>query len=406
MKTQFLLLVGQAGYSVVPSIARDPPGLRVSTSTTDLPGRQGLTYPQPPRCVKTQFPLLPVRLFLYPYPGEILEKHDASDTITEDPLTRRNRPVIIPTQVVRDTHDRALAALGELPAHAREGRAQNISSLITLALKLDRIDLVLPHRDALVEALQRDQDPDTGMWTHEDWHVPFVPVLQRVTALHVLDARPVHPVRELERILSSDDALRDWVEGLNWSHPWGGATGAGHSLIAFTYSADDLGLITQAQLGIIRSIVETGRDDVYGAWHRDHLKTPEMLHLGGAFAQGIVYARFGWPLDRVEGTVKMLEELQLDTGSWNAKWPAGSADMDAAWMLDRYTRHDAALRRRATAMLERCADYTLARLTDPEDSAKASVGTHVNLLSVLRALFPDPNDDLPPWKFIMFGQLL
>jgi len=131
-----------------------------------------------------------------------------------------------------------------------------------------------------------------------------------------------------------------------------------------------------------------------------------MMHLGGAFAQGIVYARFGWPLSRPEGTVRMLEELQLETGSWNVNWPAGSTDMDAAWMLDRYTRHDAELRGRAMPMLERCAKYTLARLADPEDSAKASVGTHVNLLSVLRTVFPDPSDDLPPWRFVMFGKEL
>ena len=314
--------------------------------------------------------------------------------------------MIVPAQVVRAMHARALDELAQLPEHAREGRAESVSSLVTLARKLDRLDLVTPHRELLVAALQHDQDPDTGMWKHEEWHVPLVPVLQRVTALAVVGAKPLGPVRELERILADDDTLRAWVEGLDWSHPWGGATGAGHSLIGLTFSADDLGRITQAQLEIIRGIVEAGRDDVYGAWHRDYLKTPEMLHLGGAFAQGIVYARFGWPLDRPEGVVKMLEELQRDTGSWNVRWPAGSTDMDAAWMLDRYTRHDAVLRARAMPMLERCADYTLARLADPDDAAKASVGTHVNLLAVLRTLFPDPADDLPPWRFVMFGKAL
>jgi hypothetical protein len=312
----------------------------------------------------------------------------------------------IPAGVVRNVHERALAALDELPEHAREGRAESISGFVTLALKLDRLDRVAPHREALLTALQAGQDPDTGTWAHEEWHVPLVPVLQRVTALHALGARPMHPVRELERVLSDERTLRRWVEGLDWSRPWGGPTGAGHSLISMTYSADDLGLITQSQLEIIRCIVEAGRDDVYGAWHRDHLGTPAMMHLGGGFAQGIVYARFGWPLDRPGGTVRLLEELQLESGSWNERWPAGSTDMDAAWMLDRYTRHDAALRRRALGMLERCARYTIARLGEPENAEKTSIGTHVNLLSVLRGVFPDPADDVPPWRFVMFAHEL
>jgi len=314
--------------------------------------------------------------------------------------------MIVPAQCVRRLRDAALERIDTILGEPDAIDASKASGLLNLAQKLDCLDRALPHRDRLLAALRADQDPETGMWVHEEWHVPFVPVLQRVTMLYLLGERPTHPVPEIERILASDETLRAWVEGLNWSHPWGGATGAGHSLIGFTYSADDLGLITQAQLEIIRRVVEAGRDDVYGAWHRDHLKTPEMLHLGGAFAQGIVYARFGWPLERVEGTVRMLEELQRDTGSWNENWPAGSTDMDAAWLLDRYTRHDAALRARAMPMLERCADYTVKRLTDPDDFAKASLGTHLNLLSVLRTIFPDPNDDLPPWEFIMFGQEL
>ena len=314
--------------------------------------------------------------------------------------------MMIPVKLVRRIRDTARARIARALDDLDVGDAAKAGDLLGLAQKLDCLDRVPPHRDRLIEALRADQDPDTGMWTHEEWHVPLVPVLQRVPMLHLLGAPPLHPVRELERILSSDEALRDWVESLDWSHPWGGPTGAGHNLISFTYSADDLGLISQAQLEIIRQVVEAGRDDVYGVWHRDHLKTPEMMHLGGAFATGIVYARFGWPLDRPEGTVKLLEEIQLPTGSWNENWPAGSADMDAAWLLDRYTRHNAGLRKRAMPMLERCAEYTVKRLTDPDDFAKAAIDTHLNLLSILRNLFPNPNDDLPPWRFVMFGQEL
>ena len=313
---------------------------------------------------------------------------------------------MIPVKLVRRIRDTARARIARALDDLEPDDREKVIGTIALAHRLGRLDLVLPRRERLIPILQQGQDGASGGFPHEEWHVPLVPVLLTVTGLRVLGAGLLHPVRELERILSSDEALRDWVESLDWSHPWGGPTGAGHNLISFTYSADDLGLISQAQLEIIRQVVDAGRDDVYGVWHRDHLKTPEMMHLGGAFATGIVYARFGWPLDRPEGTVKLLEEIQLPTGSWNENWPAGSADMDATWLLERYTRHDAALRRRAMPMLERCAEYTVKRLTDPDDFAKAAIDTHLNLLSILRALFPNPNDDLPPWRFVMFGQEL
>ena len=314
--------------------------------------------------------------------------------------------MIIPVKLLRRLHDTALTRIERALTEDVDGDTEKAVAAVGLAQKLGRLDLVIPHREKLILTLQKDQDPDTGLWPHEEWHVPLVPVLLRATTLRVLGARLTHPVRELERILSSDDTVRAWVETLDWSHPWGGPTGAGHNLICVTYSADDLGLITQAHLEIIRQVVEGGRDDTYGVWHRDHLKTPEMMHLGGACAQGLVYARFGWPLDRPEGTVKMLEEIQLPTGSWNENWPAGCSDMDAVWLLERYTLHDAALRRRAMPMIERCAEYTIRRLTDPDDFEKARLWTHLNLLSILRAVFPNPKDDVPPWKFIMFGQPL
>jgi hypothetical protein len=177
-------------------------------------------------------------------------------------------------------------------------------------------------------------------------------------------------------------------------------------MISLTFSAADLGIITQAQLELVRRALDAGRDDVYGVWHRDHFTKLAAMQLGGAFAMGIVYARFRWPLPRPEGVVRMLEEMQLATGSWSDQWPAGSTDMDAAWLLDRYTRHDAALRAWALPMLARLAEYTIARLSDPADFESPSPVSIVNLLSILRAVFPDPRDDAPPWEFVMFAEAL
>jgi hypothetical protein len=57
-------------------------------------------------------------------------------------------------------------------------------------------------------------------------------------------------------------------------------------------------------------------------------------------------------------------------------------------------------------MLERLARYHVAKLSDPVEGPKQSLGSTVNLLSVLRAVFPDPADDTPPWTFVMYGAAL
>jgi len=314
--------------------------------------------------------------------------------------------MLTPAPLVRDYHRRALEAIARTLADPRALDAAAAHETVLLAQKLNRIDLVLPARDALVAALQRDQDPRTGLFAHAEYHVLLVPILERGTALHALGASFAHPVRELERILASDAALREWLDALDWAWPWGGPTGAGHNMICMTYSAADLGLISQAQLEIVRATLDAHRDETYGVWSRGHFTRPELKQLGGAFAMGIVYARFRWPLSNPAGVVRLLEEMQLPSGSWMAEWPSRSTDMDAAWLLDRYTRHDAALRTRAVAMLERLARCHVAKLGDPVEGDKQSLGSSLNLLAVLRTVFPDPGDDTPPWRFVMYGATL
>ena len=145
--------------------------------------------------------------------------------------------MIIPVELVRKLHDAALEKIDQALADVDALDKQQAAGLVGLAQKLHRLDLVLPHRERLIPILQQGQDPETGDFPHEAWHVWLVPVLSTMAALRVLGATLKYPVRELERILSSDDALRDWVDALDWSHPWGGATGAGHSMIGFTYAA-------------------------------------------------------------------------------------------------------------------------------------------------------------------------
>jgi hypothetical protein len=312
--------------------------------------------------------------------------------------------MVIPAPLVRKVQQRAVEAIERLAQNPDAADREAAYEAVELAQKLGRLDMLLPCREKLIPLFQKDQDPQTGLWPRNEWHAPLVPAILHVPPLKMLGGRPTHPVRAIERVVASTGSVREWLDGLDWAWPWGGPTGAGHGMISLTFSAADLGLITVAQLEIIREKLEAGRDDVYGVWHRDHFTKPEVKQLGGAFAFGIVYARFRWPLLRPEGAIRMLEELQRPTGSWSDTWPAGSTDMDAAWMIDRYTSHDAALRARAMPMLERVAEYSVARLSDPADFAKAALHTNVNLLSVLRKVFPDPQDDVQPWEFVMFAE--
>ena len=314
--------------------------------------------------------------------------------------------MLIPAALVRKVHQRALAAIERVVREPGAANVETASLAVELAQKLGRLDSLVGCRERLIEILQADQDPQTGLWPRNQWHAPLVPAILRVPVLKMLGARPTHPVREIERILASKDTLRDWVENLDWSHPWGGPTGAGHSMISLTFPAADLGLISGSQLELVRERLEAYRDDVYGVWHRDHFTRPAVMQLGGATAMGLVYARFRWPLSRPEGAVRMLEELQRPTGSWYETWPAGSTDMDGAWLIDRYTCHDPVLRARALPMLERVAEYHIRRLGEPADFDKQGLVSTVNLLAILRKVFPDPQDDVPPWEFVMFAQSL
>ena len=314
--------------------------------------------------------------------------------------------MLIPAPLVREYHRLAIETIARACAEPERLDAGAAHDTVLLAQKLNRIDLVLPSRDALAAALRAGQDPATGNFARAQWHVPLVPILERGTALHSLGATFEHPVRDLERIVESDASLLQWLDALDWAWPWGGPTGAGHSLISLTYSAADLGFISQAQLEIIRAAIETHRDETYGVWSRGHFTRPELKQLGGAFAMGIVYARFRWPLSRPEGVVRLLEEMQLAIGSWMSEWPSRSTDMDAAWLLDRCTRRDASLRPRALAMLERLARYHALKLADPVEGPKQALGSTINLLAVLRTVFPDPADDTPPWVFVMYGAAL
>ena len=314
--------------------------------------------------------------------------------------------MIIPAPLVRDYHRLAVDAIARALAEPEKLDAASAHNTVLTALKLNRIDLVLPSRDALVAALRKDQDPNTGAFAHAEYHVPLVPFLERGVVLHALGATFAHPPRPLERILESGKSLDSWLKAIDWAWPWGGPTGAGHNMISMTYTADDLGLISQSQLETVRATLEAHRDETYGVWSRGRFTRPELKQIGGAFAMGIVYARFRWPLSNPAGVVRLLEEMQLPGGSWTTEWPSRSTDMDAVWLIDRYTRRDAALRPRALALLERAARYHVAKLLDPVEGPKQALGSSLNLLAVLRGVFPDPDDDTPPWRFVMYGVVL
>ncbi len=74
-------------------------------------------------------------------------------------------------------------------------------------------------RAEFVEALQRLQNPQTGLW-HEATHHPLHTTAHCLAALELFDARPIHPLRGLDAYRSIE-GLTSLLDSLEWvTDPW------------------------------------------------------------------------------------------------------------------------------------------------------------------------------------------
>ena len=194
------------------------------------------------------------------------------------------------------------------------------------------------------------------------------------------------------------EALTRWLEGLNWGHPWGGA---GHDCIGLVQAMANVGLGTRGAAQAVLEFVNVRmRERETGLVARGLFDEPGDQQLGSAFAFGIVFeflkADFPWA-ERLAGFIL---SRQHRSGSWSREFPGGSFNMDAAWMLSRWTRYGSPLRAPAEAALRRLARWLgreVSRRRGAErERALMKIATTVLLL---QEVFPSSSHRNRVWRY-------
>ena len=259
---------------------------------------------------------------------------------------------------------------------------------------------VMPHRDEWIDAINSTQRPD-GMWPKLPHACPWCdemsPTGYVTAALWHLGGMPRYRVRPVEKLLKRP-ALVKWLAGRNWDHPWGGA---GHECIGLVQTMANLGLGSRgAAQTVLNFVNERMRDPATGIIARGHYDEPGDQQFGSSFAFGIIFeflkVDFPWADDLVE----FILSRQHASGSWSTEFPGGSFNMDATWMLSRWTRHGSPRRAKAEAALRRLARWlrreVAARRGDEKEAGLMKVAT---TLLLLQEVFPSEAHRNRVWRY-------
>jgi hypothetical protein len=316
-------------------------------------------------------------------------------------------PLTIPPAITRRVFRDNAASFERRLADLAAGKGVE-GGIVETARMLGRMPDLLPHREALIDAIRSRQDPKTGLIRdqaeYECWPKPLAEV---TSTLRVLGATLRHEVPAL-RELTDQARMREWLATRNWGHPWGGPTGAGHMIGGVLFAMSDLGMLTQAMANLVFDYIDSMRDDKYGVWAKGRFDpdNPSTAQLGGAFYFSLMYERFKRPLPHTEGACRMLMEMQdrAKVGTYNTNerlaWPFGSTDHDALCVLTRHARLNADLWREVLPSVRRYAAYFVEQMSR-EETYTPSYPTP-QILAVLRSVFPDPDDDAPHWYYVMY----
>ncbi len=320
--------------------------------------------------------------------------------------------LVIPAQITRKVHAGLTERFETQLRKLREGKPVDVTDVVELSRMLKQQHELFSHREALVRMIHDEQDPETGLIKNRpEWLCWPAALAVRTSDLRALGATLKYPVPKLEAFTDTD-ALMEWVRGRNWDHPWGGPTGAGHMVAGALFAMSDLGILKQGALDRVFDCLDRLRDDTWGVWAKGHFdeSNPQWPQLGGAFYFGMIYDRFRRSLPRPEGACRMLIEMQNRTGNGSfctqesRSWPFASTDHDALYVLTRYSRLSAELRREVMPAVERYARYFVEQMTEPETFL---IDYPIpKILAILRPMLPDPDDDVPHWDYEMYCWVL
>jgi len=288
--------------------------------------------------------------------------------------------------------------LRRLPARPprRATPAERLAGIVSQHVTIGRKDRVMAHRDEWIDAINATQKRN-GEWPYDpDWRREIGVIGQVSAALFQLGGRPKYRIRLVER-LRRPAALNKWLRERNWAHPWGGA---GHDVIGLVQTMANLGLPARGIAQRVVEFVEGLRQSGTGLLAEGHFDEPGDQQFGSTFAFGIIYEFLHLPLPDAPALVRFILSRQHRSGSWAKTFPGGSFNMDAVYLLSRWTRYGSPLRPDAETALKRLARYLKREIAkrrgrEREDAAMVIAKT----LLLLQEVFPSTRHRNRIWRY-------
>jgi len=259
---------------------------------------------------------------------------------------------------------------------------------------------VMPHRQEWIDAINSTQRRD-GTWPRIPHSCPWcgdARVIGRITAaLWHLGGMPRYRIKPIER-LTRKPALIRWLEGLNWDHPWGGA---GNDCIGLVQAMANLGICTRGTAQTVLNFAnERMRSPRTGLIAKGRFRAAGDQQFGSAFAFGIIFEFLKVDFPWAGRLVEFILSRQLPSGSWSKEFPGGSYNMDAAWMLSRWTRYGSKHRARAEAALLRLARWLKRQVAGRRGAEKERALKKIaTTLLLLQEVFPSEAHRNRVWRY-------
>ncbi len=259
---------------------------------------------------------------------------------------------------------------------------------------------IMPYRQEWIDAMNSTQRPD-GNWTKKPYSCTWCSEMSTAGyitgALWHLGGKPRYKIKMAERLLKKR-ALIKWLETRHWGHPWGGA---GHDCIGLTQVMANTGLGTRGMVQTVLNFVnEKMRDPKTGIIAKGHFDRPGDQQFGSSFAFGIIFAFFKVDFPWADRLVRFILSRQHPSGSWSKIFPGGSFNMDAAWMLSRWTRYGSKYRKDTEAALKKLARWLKREL--PKTKGREWVAGLMKIattLLLLQEVFPSERHKNRVWRY-------
>ncbi len=291
-----------------------------------------------------------------------------------------------------------LSRMPAYPARAlvKKSTAPALAGIVKDHFMIGHGDRVLAHREAWIDAINETQRPD-GTWPYDPQWMREVRVIGLVSGgLFHLGGRPRYRIELLDRF-RRPRSLEKWLRERAWDHPWGGA---GHDVIGLIATMTNLGLGTRGMAERVIRFIETQRQQGTGLIAEGHFDQPGDQQFGAAFAFGFLYDFLRVDCPWIDSLVQFILSRQKRSGSWAREFPGGSYNMDAAFMLSRWTRQNSPLRQDALAALRRLARYLKREIAKRHGREKQDAAIRIaSTLLLLQETFPSPEHRNRVWRY-------